>query len=726
MIGIITAQATEEEQQILLRGIIGEAQAQGFETMIFSNIYNSAEYFADVEVENKIYDLILSQRLQGLILTAECVLNPVLQQEIYDRIISRSDIPVVVTGADLPGFPCVNNDVREDIRAMVEHLIEAHHFDDIDFLTGYANTQTSHDRVDGYREALESHGIAYRENKVIFGDFWMNSGESLAADYLSGKRHLPQAVACANDYMAYGLCDALMAGGVAVPQQVTVTGYEHVGERYVHAPLLTTFQRNRRAIGATAVQMLTERITGKKLLHPPMRGSLVHGDSCPCGVDPHQLSEELAAVRRTMFYSKMNMVGNFEQQLTTCRSVTDYVRVLQEFAYLIRDLNGLYLCLYDNWCGRDPDEASMSEEMLCYTVLCPGSNANTDPVFYRKGALFPEIIPETEHGRVLYFCPIFFAGREFGYFILQYDRADSYDIIFRDWLKIASNALEQLRMKNDITTLLECQNLSIFHDAATGLYNESGLRNELQLALAEAGQDEQIIFLVLRTDIFSDSLSIGSRNTSVEVGREIAEHLKAAFGDRAPYCARLSDKLYAACIIGSFPEGYETILGDKLAARIQYAPLYRKHCGYGSLVTASMRSDAHSFTYDTAMHFMSEQIGQAIHRYTLCRRNPNFEGYIQIREQIYHAPHREWTAEDACRILHHSTGYFRSTYKELFGISFHRDLIESRITYAKHQLLTTSLSLAAVAANCGYLDEKYFFRQFRQLTGMTPNQYKRM
>ena len=47
------------------------------------------------------------------------------------------------------------------------------------------------------------------EDRIIYGDYWMTSGEKLADEYITGARPLPQAIACANDYMAYGLCDRL-------------------------------------------------------------------------------------------------------------------------------------------------------------------------------------------------------------------------------------------------------------------------------------------------------------------------------------------------------------------------------------------------------------------------------------------------------------------------------------------------------------------------------------
>ena len=91
---------------------------------------------------------------------------------------------------------------------------------------------------------------------------------------------------------------------------------------------------------------------------------------------------------------------------------------------------------------------------------------------------------------------------------------------------------------------------------------------------------------------------------------------------------------------------------------------------------------------------------------------------------MYCDPGKEWDAQKTCRDFHLSYGHFRATYKDIFGISFHQDLIASRIAMAKYLLLSTTIGIPAISFKCGYTDEKYFMRQFRQLTGNTPNSYR--
>ena len=70
--------------------------------------------------------------------------------------IKRGDIPVVVTGAMLSDFPCINNDVETDLEIITDHLVELHKFTEIDLLAGPADNQSSLERINGYKKSLIS------------------------------------------------------------------------------------------------------------------------------------------------------------------------------------------------------------------------------------------------------------------------------------------------------------------------------------------------------------------------------------------------------------------------------------------------------------------------------------------------------------------------------------------------------------------------------------------
>lgn len=726
-IGVITARATESEQKQILSGILTQAEKIGADAVILTNIYDYYQYCADIEIENKIYELIASERLDGLIFTAESINNDALTQVILEQIKKRTNIPVVITGAEIPGFTCIDNDVRSDFIDIAHHLTDVHGMTRIDMLSGYEWHESNQQRIDGLRTVLHQKGIPFDESNVIYGNYWTDSGEKLAMDYINGSRPIPEAVVCANDYMAFGLIDTFFEHNIYPPKDITVIGYEHIGDRIYHSPILTTYRRNRYALGQKAVNMIYSEITREPLEDIPINGCMICGDTCSCGVSRDFLGAELNIVRRTQFYYNMNYSGNFEQRSACCRSLDEYLKVLRDFSFLIRDVKGIYLCLYENWCsqGRKTslDENSNSEKMVCYRIISP-EETDDGPMLFTRGSLCPAELSGSGGKGFYYFVPIFSAGTDLGHIILQYTQPDVYDPIFIDWHKVAINALCSLQMRNDINTLLECRNLSEFHDTATGLYNRAGIIHELGMASKQCSENDMMLIVLIRTGLFYNDIRIDEQYTAVRIDSELVESFRRLAYNSNEFFAKISDKLYAYAAVGNYSSKNADLIIDKLNAIISHSPLYIKNCGIDSAAYATSVVTAAGADADEIIDSLSHELSCKIRQLSEKRESTQYCKFLNMRSMMYLNPNNDWNAQNICRDFHMSYGHFRAIYKELFGISFHKDLIISRITYAKYLLITTSVSLSTVADKCGYDDEKYFMRQFRQLTGFTPNKYR--
>lgn len=100
--------------------------------------------------------------------------------------------------------------------------------------------------------------------------------------------------------------------------------------------------------------------------------------------------------------------------------------------------------------------------------------------------------------------------------------------------------------------------------------------------------------------------------------------------------------------------------------------------------------------------------------------------YFQhIRNKIYTNP--EEMTSVATAVSHSGMSYsgFQHLYKKLFGVSVKDDIIKSRFLQAEKLLLTTSLSIKAIAQKCGYINEYSFMRKFKEIYGMTPTEYRK-
>ena len=75
--------------------------------------------------------------------------------------------------------------------------------------------------------------------------------------------------------------------------------------------------------------------------------------------------------------------------------------------------------------------------------------------------------------------------------------------------------------------------------------------------------------------------------------------------------------------------------------------------------------------------------------------------------------------------FHLSEKYISWYFKEHFSIRFMQYVLHLRMTRAKDLLTTTELSITEVALSCGYPSVNLFIRNFKEMYGVTPLQYRK-
>lgn len=710
LFAVLTATPEKKEQRDILSGILAQAQKCGIDIVVLSNIYNPSDTADVLERENAIYDLIRSEEFDGFILLSESMVNPDVSEKI--RLLLCENLrPVISVGAtltelDLPRFFHINTDDVLDFEIITNHLLEQHGFTDIAFLSGPAFREVSHRRIAGYRKALTAHGIAFDEKKVHFGNFWVNSGEALAADYCNGRFPLPQAIICANDYMAYGLLDAFKQNGIDVPAQVAVVGYEDVQERLLHAPLLTTFARNRQALGKAAVELLAQKKeTDRWGEWTAPCGTLVPGSSCGCKASAGSAQAEMQMLRQKNMYDFVSLYNQLDHRLTECVTLSDFTAVCHTFAYQVRNAAALYLCLFEDW--NNPNASS--DQMTCYPVA-PGLS----PFSMHKHqvtALF------SGDAAAYYLSPLFFAKRTLGFAVVKYTQPDGYDPIYRNWLKSISTGLEVLRMKNDIQYLMQCQNLSETKDSLTGLKNRNGMERAYPAARSAA---DKLCFTALRICLFHDEFTDLDKRNKVTSILNAADAVKC-FGGTESLCGRTDDHTFV--VLMPRKEADKPCCSDQLTALLIRHKAYLQHYGMDSFVCETVEvQPAESFAdlYERTCNLLEQRRNEIRQR----RTTPNYALMLQMRNLIYRNPTQVPPVSDFCKQYAYSIGHLRVLYKACFGISFHQDCICGKIAMARCLLCCSDRSVSDIAAYCGYHDNKYFFRQFQIVTGLSATRYR--
>ncbi len=691
-IAVLTARVDDAEQKEVVCGIAEAAFTADTDVVVYSNIYNHWVEDKQLNFENIIYSLFEPKYFDGVIIIAEAFRDLSVLSEAVGKL-KKVKLPAVVIGGELDGFDSVYSDDEADMESIAEHLITVHGYTDIDILTGTESDAVSHKRVEGCKRAFKKYGIYSDDSKLHYGNFWNDSGEELAERYISGELPLPQAVICANDFMAYGLCDALTAAGVSIPERVAVIGYDYTGGRIYHYPLLTSYRRNRRKMGADAVNILLGTA-----YEPYDDERYIWGASCPCGIHQEQLNDELRTERIGQYHSIMSNVAQFSSRLTMCRTLAEYTSVLSEFRYLIHGAESLYLCLDTAWSGAGYE----GEEFLCCGIT---EEKPSSPVRFRE--LPPALDEERVAPAMFIFSPVCFQTRLFGYTVLKFSYPTGYDFGFRDWCKTVANTLEFLRMKNDIHYLKQCQRESSLYDALTGFYN---LREFTQIADA-AGNNCSM--MAVKLSFTADGEFTYGENYRSDIISAAASAIKQVC-TKHEVCCRTNDDIFIVLCKGDsrvLAERVQVMLHNELCVSFDERQVLASYgADYGSV--------------EQSCEDVTAKCEQAMAALYERKTMQHYHPLLDIRREVMKAPEKAPELSQAAKRLCVSEGYFRTIYRQCFGVSYNQDCINARVLKACYLLITTAMSVYAVAVSCGYEDEKYFARQFKQLIGLSPMQYR--
>ena len=177
------------------------------------------------------------------------------------ELMSRS-IPVILTMRRIAGspLPYIGPDNRAGSQRAVEHLMALGHRR-IAFLGGDASMTTQHERVSGYRDALQGAGLPF-DPELVFSSLPNRAGGAEAIRVALASARRPTAAVCYNDIVAMGATRALALAGMTVGCDFAVVGFDDIVEAEHNAPPLTTVSANTSEMGARAAQSLLGLIDG--------------------------------------------------------------------------------------------------------------------------------------------------------------------------------------------------------------------------------------------------------------------------------------------------------------------------------------------------------------------------------------------------------------------------------------------------------------------------------
>ena len=97
----------------------------------------------------------------------------------------------------------------------------------------------------------------------------------------------------------------------------------------------------------------------------------------------------------------------------------------------------------------------------------------------------------------------------------------------------------------------------------------------------------------------------------------------------------------------------------------------------------------------------------------------------QVQDYIERNAAQKLTLAELAEQFHMSQSYLSHLFKDTTGSSVVAYLTAYRLLMAKRYLAQTDLEIGAVVERCGFSDNSNFSRSFKQVTGLSPSQFRK-
>lgn len=146
-----------------------------------------------------------------------------------------------------------------------KHLIEQG-CKNILHITSSLNRNVYRDRFEGYKKALEDHGIPYNSELFISNDL----SESAIIDCIENdvlkRKTMPDGIFITNDFSAAFAITALKQAGIKIPEDIAVIGFNNDLISKVTAPPISTVNYPGREMGESVARILVNHLNGSGAL----------------------------------------------------------------------------------------------------------------------------------------------------------------------------------------------------------------------------------------------------------------------------------------------------------------------------------------------------------------------------------------------------------------------------------------------------------------------------
>jgi len=249
-IGIVIPDLSNVSFMDTVKAISDVVTANDYQPIILSSEEN-------LENENKILDVLVSKRVDGIIIASAGKNEKIMK-------INNTKLPIVLLDRDFCNtedniiIDSVINDNFTGSYQMINYLISLGH-KKIAILCSESNPVLINDRLRGYLKAFEHNNMEVDENYILYGNYKFESGYELTKKLIMQPLK-PTAIFSVNNLMALGAVAALNEMNISIPDKMSVCAFGVFKYHTILNPDMTVINQHPTDLGRKAAEFLINRI----------------------------------------------------------------------------------------------------------------------------------------------------------------------------------------------------------------------------------------------------------------------------------------------------------------------------------------------------------------------------------------------------------------------------------------------------------------------------------
>ena len=498
---------SNEYLELVLEGAKNRAAEDNIDLFVFLNYSSGSEGDPGNVGESMIFSLPNIQDFDAVLLMGNTINMAYEREDLREKIL-KYKIPAISLEYPMQDIPYIGTDTYQGIYNLMLHVLEVHHAHDFIFMSGPRSNQESESRKKAVEDALETAGLVLREENIIEADWSYFVSYDKTIEYVNTHDKLPDAIVCANDEMAIGVCTALDLMKIRVPDDVIVTGCDYLRRGQDFFPILSTVGREWDKLGYQGMDMLIQKMNGAEIpMNTVLQSTPVIGESCGCNVSMIKSDERLHSILANYRVQREDTVNEWQlryiDELFSKKNSVDGLK--ESMRKTFQDNHSFegedfMLCIVDRYfeekeSWEELKLGELTERMDVYVNLVGGKAVITDKFPTKK--LLPYYDGNTEETQVYLFVPLNTKVTSIGYVVQKNNLKRVYEQSIYVWLRRVSQDMERVKQNIRVEELNKKLKEVSITDALTGLRNRTGfdaLALPCLLECQKQGKHSAIVF----------------------------------------------------------------------------------------------------------------------------------------------------------------------------------------------------------------------------------------